>query len=994
MELLLKNGANVHAKDRGGLVPLHNACSYGHFVVAEMLLRAGANVNAVDLWNFTPLHEAAQKGREDICELLLAYGADPTVANCNGKAPTDVAISLELRDQLISKHRAYLFLSASKNCDTSLMKKLYCPEVVLFQHYLTKNTALHCVAQSNSSKRKSAAEYLVKKGANLNSKNKELCTPLHIAADNNATPVIECLVKHNVKVNALDHLGQTALHRAAKSGNYQVWRCLLANGADPTIVSLQGKNSVQMAPEKLQSLLEEESLTCSIEINRQLLEASKIGDVELLQRICHPRNKDCRDIEGRHSTPLHFAAGYNRIDAVRFLLSIGADVHAKDRGGLVPLHNACSYGHYEVCEHLLQYGADPNACDLWKFTPLHESAAKGKYAICKLLLSHGADPQRKNRDGNAPIDFAKERDPDIHDLLLGDKAIIEAAKKGELSRIAKLITAQNINCRDTEGRNSTPLHLAAGYNNLDVCAFLLENQAEVNAKDKGGLIPLHNSASYGHTEIATLLLQFGADINAQDRWGFTALHEAAYKNRTAICALLLSHGADPNIKDHEGRNCLEIAQGDDVKALIAAAMPVKSPLKGSVSSSLISSAVSSPVKLSSQSNNGSTTSIVKSKTKMSVQRLISQAVGSASKVVNIVSAADYCGSTSNAGIFCNDRSAGSGHMGPLKDSLDISCDEENPFEPYNPHNLTVRDFLKVTNCECLMSVFEREEISLGILLEMDHEDLKAAGVVAYGHRHKLVKGIRKFLEYKQDYGSSVIASMSASDEASILEDLSIVDPDFIIVSNAMQSTIREHKDTNGGVFQSYNIKNIQKIHSKRLWRRYTHRRREISDECSNQLNERLLFHGSPFLPAIVQKGFDERHAYIGGMFGAGIYFAQESSKSNQYVYGIGGGTGCGDHKDKSCYICTRTLLLCRVTLGKSFVQSNPMKIAHAPPGHHSVTGSPSSGGLSFTEYVIYRGEQAYPEFLVSYQIVAVAAIPKVKQQLTNEPHDESSSAEG
>lgn len=55
----------------------------------------------------------------------------------------------------------------------------------------------------------------------------------------------------------------------------------------------------------------------------------------------------------------------------------------------------------------------------------------------------------------------------------------------------------------------------------------------------------------------------------------------------------------------------------------------------------------------------------------------------------------------------------------------------------------------------------------------------------------------------------------------------------------------------------------------------------------------------------MSKGFDERHAYIGGMFGAGIYFAEDSSKSNQYVYGIGGGTGCPIHKDRSCYICHR-----------------------------------------------------------------------------------------
>ena len=71
-------------------------------------------------------------------------------------------------------------------------------------------------------------------------------------------------------------------------------------------------------------------------------------------------------------------------------------------------------------------------------------------------------------------------------------------------------------------------------------------------------------------------------------------------------------------------------------------------------------------------------------------------------------------------------------------------------------------------------------------------------------------------------------------------------------------------------------------------------------------------------------------------------------------------------------------------LGKSFLQTTAQKMAHAPPGHHryffeyffsldniklfSVIGRPSAGGLCFPEYVIYRGEQAYPEYLVSYTI--------------------------
>lgn len=90
------------------------------------------------------------------------------------------------------------------------------------------------------------------------------------------------------------------------------------------------------------------------------------------------------------------------------------------------------------------------------------------------------------------------------------------------------------------------------------------------------------------------------------------------------------------------------------------------------------------------------------------------------------------------------------------------------------------------------------------------------------------------------------------------------------------------------------------------------------------------------------------------------------------------------------------MLFCRVTLGKSFLQFSAMKMAHAPPGHHSVIGRPSVNGLAYAEYVIYRGEQviqldvlqclcksycdilvtaamylfqAYPEYLITYQIL-------------------------
>ncbi|KPJ16139.1 Tankyrase-1 [Papilio machaon] len=274
----------------------------------------------------------------------------------------------------------------------------------------------------------------------------------------------------------------------------------------------------------------------------RLLEAARTGDVETARALLdsRPRLVNCRDVDGRHSTPLHFAAGYNRLPLAQLLLQRGADVHAKDKGGLVPLHNACSYGHYEVTELLVSAGAGVNAADLWRFTPLHEAAAKGKADIVRLLLKHGADPTRRNRDGLTPLQLVRAGDCDTADALRGDAALLDAAKRGDLARAKKLITAQNVNCRDAHGRNSTPLHLAAGYNNLEVAEALLEAGAAVSARDKGGLVPLHNAASYGHLELAALLLRAGTPPNAADRWGFTPLHEAAHKARTQLCALLVS----------------------------------------------------------------------------------------------------------------------------------------------------------------------------------------------------------------------------------------------------------------------------------------------------------------------------------------------------------------------------------------------------------------------------------------------------------------------
>lgn len=61
--------------------------------------------------------------------------------------------------------------------------------------------------------------------------------------------------------------------------------------------------------------------------------------------------------------------------------------------------------------------------------------------------------------------------------------------------------------------------------------------------------------------------------------------------------------------------------------------------------------------------------------------------------------------------------------------------------PEDPSEIqSVSKFLQSLNLEHLLDVFEREQITLDILAEMGHEDLKQIGVSAYGFRHKLIKG--------------------------------------------------------------------------------------------------------------------------------------------------------------------------------------------------------------------------------------------------------------
>lgn len=126
----------------------------------------------------------------------------------------------------------------------------------------------------------------------------------------------------------------------------------------------------------------------------------------------------------------------------------------------------------------------------------------------------GANAELRNSENKTPLDLA---DANTKPILTGEyrkDELLEAARLGDEQRLMELLNPLNVNCHASDGRRSTPLHLASGYNRIRVVQILLQNGADVHAKDKGGLVPLHNSSSYGHLEVSQLLIKAGANVNA------------------------------------------------------------------------------------------------------------------------------------------------------------------------------------------------------------------------------------------------------------------------------------------------------------------------------------------------------------------------------------------------------------------------------------------------------------------------------------------------
>ncbi|MBI3554182.1 MAG: ankyrin repeat domain-containing protein [Elusimicrobia bacterium] len=85
--LLIRRGARVNIKMKGGESPLHGAARSGHAALVRLLLRHNADPNAADKRGKTPLHAAAWRGQEAVARILVAAGGRPKAKDNAGKTP-------------------------------------------------------------------------------------------------------------------------------------------------------------------------------------------------------------------------------------------------------------------------------------------------------------------------------------------------------------------------------------------------------------------------------------------------------------------------------------------------------------------------------------------------------------------------------------------------------------------------------------------------------------------------------------------------------------------------------------------------------------------------------------------------------------------------------------------------------------------------------------------------------------------------------------------
>ena len=271
-EVLVEQGADVHARSNAGFTPFLFAARTGNREMVRLLLEAGANVNDAAPDGMTALVMASANGFESLAVFLLENGADPNAKDGNGVtamhyamlegiaylagvAPAFAGNSHFFRSNMVALVEALLAHGADPNARIAKAPRL--PGSGNTPRFSVAGATPFFLAVTTGDLGLMGA--LVKAGADPLLPTEKNTTPLMVAAglghlqdrtveeEKNALEAVEFLLQRGADVNAVGENGYTALHGAAYVGGDATTRLLAAKGAQLDVEDIWGQTPLMLA---------------------------------------------------------------------------------------------------------------------------------------------------------------------------------------------------------------------------------------------------------------------------------------------------------------------------------------------------------------------------------------------------------------------------------------------------------------------------------------------------------------------------------------------------------------------------------------------------------------------------------------------------------------------------------------------------------------------------------------------------------------------------
>jgi ankyrin repeat protein len=296
----IEQGANVNRHPDSSMTPLYlavqNAVFTGRSEIVALLLEKGASAKAPQE-NRPLLLMPAERGRVEIAKMLLDKGADPEVTDARGRTPLWHAINRKNEEmrQLLLSHGAKHDLSTYGG-QKGLLQTIRSGDVYavrsLLESGVDANTRLErgdpllfgCLGNLEM------VELLVSKGADVDAKNQEGLSALHvIVKESYPAENLQFALDQGADVNVRDRQGRVPLHYA-RSGHLAA--LLVENGGRINALDNEKKTPYDIRKEKVLRLLgglpgppkpEHAKLLSTRDKNRICQKASEFLDTKIKQ---------------------------------------------------------------------------------------------------------------------------------------------------------------------------------------------------------------------------------------------------------------------------------------------------------------------------------------------------------------------------------------------------------------------------------------------------------------------------------------------------------------------------------------------------------------------------------------------------------------------------------------------------------------------------------------------------------------------------------------